>query len=248
MSAGKHRVGRNARRGGVLAVAGLSALTLTGASAAASTPTDPAPATTDCVSLTQALVTAQTGENGKSTELRKAEKADKQAQQTRDDAVIAAGNDYKLHVAAANAAYDASAKTAADATARDNAIAAALATYNAKKDAAQADYEAGGTAAGLTRAQKQEAKTSGVLAGVKLDLGKYCVTTPAGFATCADAFAAGVHDIPASDPRYRKVLDSDGDGVACEQPPAVTPPAPVTEVPAPAPVIQGSDKAVTVTH
>jgi len=41
-------------------------------------------------------------------------------------------------------------------------------------------------------------------------------TSPPPFRNCAQAFAAGVHDIPATDPRYRRALDRDGDGVACE--------------------------------
>lgn len=52
------------------------------------------------------------------------------------------------------------------------------------------------------------------------------------FQSCAVAFAAGVHDIPRTDPRYRLFLDRDRDGVACEQngddtrPPTVTVPPP----------------------
>lgn len=38
------------------------------------------------------------------------------------------------------------------------------------------------------------------------------------YATCAEASAAGVFDIPAGAPGYRAELDSDTDGVACERP------------------------------
>lgn len=51
-------------------------------------------------------------------------------------------------------------------------------------------------------------------------------TTPAPapgplYATCAEASAAGVYDIPAGAPGYRPELDSDGDQVACERPTAL---------------------------
>lgn len=38
------------------------------------------------------------------------------------------------------------------------------------------------------------------------------------YATCAEAAAAGMFDIPAGTPGYRAELDSDTDGVACERP------------------------------
>lgn len=46
------------------------------------------------------------------------------------------------------------------------------------------------------------------------------------FVDCDAAAAAGVYNIPVDDPRYGEHLDSDGDGVACENPtygPAVPP-------------------------
>ena len=42
-------------------------------------------------------------------------------------------------------------------------------------------------------------------------------TNSAGYKNCAEAAAAGVYNIPASSPDYRKALDSDGDGIACEK-------------------------------
>jgi hypothetical protein len=40
--------------------------------------------------------------------------------------------------------------------------------------------------------------------------------SPPPFRNCAQAFAAGVHDIPVTDRRYRRALDRDSDGTACE--------------------------------
>jgi LPXTG-motif cell wall-anchored protein len=37
------------------------------------------------------------------------------------------------------------------------------------------------------------------------------------FRNCTEAFAAGVDNIPASDPRYAKRLDRDNDGIGCER-------------------------------
>lgn len=42
------------------------------------------------------------------------------------------------------------------------------------------------------------------------------MTTP--YATCGEAEADGVYNIPAGDPRYAPNLDRDGDGIACENP------------------------------
>lgn len=53
------------------------------------------------------------------------------------------------------------------------------------------------------------------------------------FKNCDQARAAGAHDIPKGSPLYRKGLDDDGDGVACETAPVVTAPGPVKEAPAP---------------
>jgi hypothetical protein len=47
------------------------------------------------------------------------------------------------------------------------------------------------------------------------------------YPNCKAAFAAGVRDIPKTDPRYRIYLDRDGDGIACELNEG---PAPVTVV------------------
>ena len=38
------------------------------------------------------------------------------------------------------------------------------------------------------------------------------------FENCTEAAAAGVYNIPSTDPRYQPGLDSDGDGIGCEDP------------------------------
>lgn len=61
--------------------------------------------------------------------------------------------------------------------------------------------------------------------------------TPTGqFENCSEAAANGVYNIPASDPRYGAHLDSDLDGVGCEDADAAAPGVPVT-VPAPTPQV-----------
>lgn len=54
------------------------------------------------------------------------------------------------------------------------------------------------------------------------------------YQSCQVAFAAGVHDIPRSDPRYRIALDPNRNGIACERNGAdgVTPPATIVRPPA----------------
>ncbi len=53
------------------------------------------------------------------------------------------------------------------------------------------------------------------------------------FENCDAAAAAGVYNIPAGDPRYAPELDSDADGIACENPDyAYVPLPPVGDVPA----------------
>ncbi len=47
------------------------------------------------------------------------------------------------------------------------------------------------------------------------------------YANCTQAYAAGRSNIPASDPAYSRKLDRDGDGVACDNPPAGFVPKPV---------------------
>ncbi|MBO0896739.1 excalibur calcium-binding domain-containing protein [Arthrobacter sunyaminii] len=42
----------------------------------------------------------------------------------------------------------------------------------------------------------------------------FAMTTP--YATCGEAAADGVYNIPAGDPLYSPDLDRDGDGIACE--------------------------------
>ncbi|MFE7630584.1 excalibur calcium-binding domain-containing protein [Kocuria sp. NPDC057446] len=52
------------------------------------------------------------------------------------------------------------------------------------------------------------------------------------FDNCDAAAAAGVYNIPAGDPRYTPALDSDADGIACENPDyAYVPLPPVGDVP-----------------
>lgn len=53
------------------------------------------------------------------------------------------------------------------------------------------------------------------------------------FENCDAAAAAGVYNIPAGDPRYTPELDSDADGIGCENPDyAYVPLPPVGDVPA----------------
>ncbi|MEX5271324.1 excalibur calcium-binding domain-containing protein [Kocuria sabuli] len=52
------------------------------------------------------------------------------------------------------------------------------------------------------------------------------------FETCEAAAGAGVYNIPVQDPRYTAELDSDSDGIACENPAyAYVPLPPVGDVP-----------------
>lgn len=55
------------------------------------------------------------------------------------------------------------------------------------------------------------------------------------FATCSDAYAAGYANMRVGDPGYASHLDRDGDGVACENPPAGFVPHAPTPTPTPAP-------------
>lgn len=157
--AGKHRITR--RQGGVVAVATLSALVVTAGYASAATP-EPIPV--DCTAVVQSIITAQVGENGKSAALRTAERKDAQARDTHDKAVTDAQEEYLTAVGKSGA-------TDADKS-------AALSTRAAEIQRADDTYTTGGTAARLEHARAAEGKTSGVLAGVKLELGRYCVSTP----------------------------------------------------------------------
>jgi len=47
-------------------------------------------------------------------------------------------------------------------------------------------------------------------------VGERTAASPAFFANCSQAHAAGRYDIPRSDPAYRAALDADRDGLACE--------------------------------
>jgi MYXO-CTERM domain-containing protein len=72
------------------------------------------------------------------------------------------------------------------------------------------------------------------------------------FETCEAAAAAGVYNIPTGDPRYTAALDSDADGIACENPDyAYVPLPPVGDVPTDPQVEQmpvgGADTGVTPT-
>ncbi len=49
------------------------------------------------------------------------------------------------------------------------------------------------------------------------------------FDNCTEAYAAGRANIPQGDPAYAKKLDRDGDGVACDNPPAGFQPAQQTQ-------------------
>lgn len=181
-----------------------------------------------------------------------AQKADAAALAARDAAVATANTQYNADVAAAPA--DNPATPAIDEHAV--ALAAALTKRNAAISTANNAYLAGGTAAALTAAQtaakaadarcaadqKAEAADAALIASLQVDLTK-CqtppVAVPPGFKDCAEANAAGFHDIPVSDSHYRTYLDADHDGIACETPkPVVTPPAPV--------VIQAPDNPVVV--
>ncbi|MEX5236105.1 excalibur calcium-binding domain-containing protein [Kocuria arenosa] len=71
------------------------------------------------------------------------------------------------------------------------------------------------------------------------------------FENCDAAAAAGVYNIPAGDPRYTPELDSDADGIGCENPDyAYVPLPPVGDVPTDPQVEQmpvgGADTGVTV--
>ncbi|MFI7582959.1 excalibur calcium-binding domain-containing protein [Kocuria sp. M1N1S27] len=71
------------------------------------------------------------------------------------------------------------------------------------------------------------------------------------FETCDAAAGAGVHNIPVGDPRYTADLDSDSDGVACENADyAYVPLPPVGDVPTDPQVEQmpvgGADTGVAV--
>lgn len=72
------------------------------------------------------------------------------------------------------------------------------------------------------------------------------------FESCEAAAGAGVYNIPAGDPRYTPALDSDSDGVACENADyAYVPLPPVGDVPTGPQVEQmpvgGADTGVAVT-
>lgn len=71
------------------------------------------------------------------------------------------------------------------------------------------------------------------------------------FENCDAAAAAGVYNIPAGDPRYTPELDSDADGIACENPDyAYVPLPPVGDVPTDPQIEQmpvgGADTGVAV--
>lgn len=71
------------------------------------------------------------------------------------------------------------------------------------------------------------------------------------FENCDAAAAAGVYNIPAGDPRYTPELDSDSDGIGCENPDyAYVPLPPVGDVPTDPQVEQmpvgGADTGVAV--
>ncbi len=71
------------------------------------------------------------------------------------------------------------------------------------------------------------------------------------FENCDAAAAAGVYNIPAGDPRYTPELDSDADGIGCENPDyAYVPLPPVGDVPTDPQVEQmpvgGADTGVAV--
>lgn len=175
----KHRTRRNVR-GGVALGAVLAAVSLTTAAVYTGTATAadaPAP-DTDCVALVQTLITAQVGEDAKSRQLKQAEHADKLAQAKRDSAVAAAQTAYKAGQPYTGVIdvkhFPGDTQAAADA----RADAAAKAARDAKIQDANNEYQAGGTATALVKAQKAEAKTSGVLAEIKLRVGQLCVNHP----------------------------------------------------------------------
>lgn len=162
----KHRTRRNVR-GGVALGAVLAAVSLTTVAVCTGTATAadaPAP-DMDCVALVQTLITAQVGEDAKSRQLKQAEHADKLAQAKRDKAITDAQATYTDWLAA-----NPNATLAQKATHLD--------TRNTAINAANDEYQAGGTAAALVKAQKAEAKTSGVLAEIKLRVGQLCVNHP----------------------------------------------------------------------
>lgn len=66
--------------------------------------------------------------------------------------------------------------------------------------------------------------SAAALAFIALPSGAAYASSP--FANCAEAYEAGYANIPASHPYYSKALDRDGDGVACDNPPADFTPAP----------------------
>ncbi|MFI8091788.1 excalibur calcium-binding domain-containing protein [Streptomyces sp. NPDC086080] len=50
------------------------------------------------------------------------------------------------------------------------------------------------------------------------------------FASCSDAYANGYSSISGGDDHYGPHLDDDGDGIACDQPPADFTPRDITEI------------------
>lgn len=239
------------------AVGALAALTLSTAPALAQPDAPHVPDPTTCSDALTSLVKVRTTENGlgaritvleqddktSAKALHMAQQADKEAQATRDAKIAAANSQYtNVDRPAADAVKD-DPKTTVDEHAQ--ALQKALNDRDAAIAAANAAYTSGGTAGDLVKAQRDYNRTHSALLDIRARLGgahddvaritvivgKLCNQTPpatGGFKNCDDAIAAGVHDIPASDPRYRRDLDSDGDGIACE-----AAPAPVDVTPSP---------------
>lgn len=181
---GKHMARRNVRRGGVLAaVAGLSALALTGVALAGTTP---APDPADCTALLQALITAQVAQDGKSGAVVKAQRADEAARAVFDRAATDAQTQYKSgqpYHGTIDPKIQGDTQAAADA----RADAAAQQIRDGKITTAGRAYQDGKTAGQLADAKAAERKTSGVLADIKLDLGKVCVRKPVPATTATPA-------------------------------------------------------------
>lgn len=178
--------------------------------------------------------------------LHMAQQADKEAQATRDAKIAAANSQYTNGKPYRGVIIPGQTPPDTQLKADQRADAAALLIRDQKIADANSEYQAGGTAAALVKAQHEYNRNHSALLDIRARLGgahndvaritvivgKLCNQTPpatGGFKNCDDAIAAGVHDIPASDPRYRRDLDSDGDGIACEAPTApidTTTPAP----------------------
>jgi hypothetical protein len=175
------------RKGVLVGLAGLSVAALTGGVAAASTP---APLPVDCPSAVQSILDAQITVGRSTNELHRAQNADRDARTA-----------HNVAVTKAQAIY-----TDGQPYPDKQADADALAARNAAISKADADYEAGGTAAAVTRAQREHDRTGGVLVKLRLDLGRICTAPPA--SSTAPAPPAVQPDVPVDTAPPPEVVDA----------------------------------------